>query len=87
MISSSRDVEVAEEFHTRPFARVYLDSSTPFRRGRYWAERLGFSGSSKTAYFWVYDAHSTEAAQGMAWEMLLAEAEKGYADREEVRFS
>jgi hypothetical protein len=86
VISSTRDVQVAEEFFSARWPRVYLDEVTPFRRGRYRAERLGFSGSSKTAYFWVYDAHTTEAAQGMAWEMLLDVAERGYADREEVRF-
>jgi hypothetical protein len=86
IISSSRDVEVAEEFHTGRWPRYYLDASTEFRRGRYRAERLGFSGSTKAAYFWVYDAHTTEAAQGMAWEMLLDAAERSYGDRRETRF-
>jgi hypothetical protein len=86
VISSTRDVQVAEESFTGRWPRYCLDSALPIRRGRYRSERLGFAGSSKAAYFWVYDAHTTEAAQGMAWEMLLDAAERSYGDREEVRF-
>ncbi|MGW0920409.1 hypothetical protein ACWD3J_15490 [Streptomyces sp. NPDC002755] len=87
VISSSRhDVQVAEECFSGRWPRYMLDESTEFRRGLYRAERLAMAGSSKRANFWVYEAHSPEAAKGMAWEMLLAAAERVYGDCEEVRF-
>ncbi len=74
-----------EDFTYAP--RLFLGAEcASARRGLYRPEKLGMAGSSKTAYFWVYDAHTMEAAQGMAWEMLLAEAERSYGTREEVRF-
>jgi hypothetical protein len=90
IISSSRDVEVNEQIWPlgTGFPRYYLDTSTEFRRGRYRAERIGVPGSSKTVTFWVHDAHSKEAAQAMAWEMLLDDFENGLHRnaRKETRF-
>jgi hypothetical protein len=80
---------VALEEFNYPVNRLAFESKyLGFSKGLYRAERLGMPGSSKTVTFWVYEAHTTEAAQAMAWEMLLDDVENGLqrSTRREVRF-
>jgi hypothetical protein len=87
VIESSRPVEIAEEVGYWPLGNGSpLDTSMSFKKGQYRPEKLGFHGSPKPAFFWVYDKHTTEAAQGMAWEMLLEAAQQSYSNRKETRF-
>jgi hypothetical protein len=87
IISSSRTVEVAEQ-NAYAANRYIFEEDTTFRRSLYRAERLGVGGSSKHVTFWVHDSHSTEAAQAMAWEMLLDDFWNGLhrGTRKETRF-